>query len=239
MSMIDPILVRPDDRNPGCFIIVDGERRWRAIKDLSGKQIKCMVIEKGSDAYEIISLTKNIHREDLLPIEKAIALGKLLQKMKGENEKTRQRGLIQKVNLSETYISELLKMSKLDEDIKQEATTSKNWTGFKLLQLAKIKDPEQRKAKFEEFKLKIAKKIEQDNHQESDKNKVKMDVCEQNQIMLAHKVNSLFKRMEEVKKYLSKTDIPKIDDSFLFDIQIKLNNMTDFIQSLMSNNIQH
>ncbi|MDR2200181.1 MAG: ParB/RepB/Spo0J family partition protein [Deltaproteobacteria bacterium] len=159
-SQIEPILVRINENVPGTYLIVDGERRWRALKDLNVKEILCRVVATDSEAYEIITLTQNIHREELLPIEKALTLTKLLNKMKGDNPKVRQRRLIKKVNLSETYISELLKMGAVDDYIVKEALTSNFWSGAKLLALAKIQDPEARKAKFEEFKEKIRENIE-------------------------------------------------------------------------------
>jgi ParB family chromosome partitioning protein len=227
LTQIDPILVRRDEDSPGRFIIVDGERRWRAIKDLSGTQIKCLVIDKDSEAYEIISLTKNIHRVDLLPIEKALAISKLLQKMKGENEKVRQRQLIEKVNLSETYISELLKMSSLEEYIVKEAVKSKHWTGYKLLQLAKIKNREQRKEKFEEMKIKITEKIQKKSNNRINGNQTKEDLRQTNQTKLNNKLKSLNKHMYILIQYLDKTDTDSLDDLIRTDFLAYLNILSE------------
>jgi hypothetical protein len=46
-----------------------------------------------------------------------LAVSKLFEKMKGENEKAKQRQLAEKLNISETYLSELLRISALEEYI--------------------------------------------------------------------------------------------------------------------------
>ncbi|MDR2352202.1 MAG: ParB/RepB/Spo0J family partition protein [Deltaproteobacteria bacterium] len=217
LSQIEAILVRVNDRKSGTYLIVDGERRWRALKELEYKQIKCRVITIDSDDYEIVSLTQNIHREDLLPIEKALALAKLLKKMKGDNEKVLQRQLIQKVNLSENYISELLKISTLEDPIKKEALKSNYWSGAKLLYLAKIKDPTQRKEKFEEFKAKIQRKIDKDN-------KVGFDTQDPDELLKPKKltkydVSVMQKRLVVLTKTLDKIRYENMDITELESIK--------------------
>ncbi|MDR2406443.1 MAG: ParB/RepB/Spo0J family partition protein [Deltaproteobacteria bacterium] len=217
LSQIEAVLVRVNDKQPGTYLIVDGERRWRALKELDQKEIKCRVITIDSDDYEIVSLTQNIHREDLLPIEKALALAKLLKKMKGDNEKVLQRQLIQKVNLSENYISELLKMSTLEEPIKKEALKSNYWSGAKLLYLAKIKDPVQRKEKFEEFKYKIQRKIDKDNKIYTDS--LDPDVLQKPRKLTKYDVSVLEKRVMTLTKSLDKIRFENMDTSELESIK--------------------
>ncbi|MDR2458088.1 MAG: hypothetical protein LBD41_06375 [Clostridiales Family XIII bacterium] len=57
--------------------------------------------------------------------------------------------------MSESYISELIKISKLDDEIIKEALTSTSWSRPKLLLLAGIKNQDLRLKKFEELKAKI------------------------------------------------------------------------------------
>jgi ParB family chromosome partitioning protein len=157
-SLHNPILVRKDENNINHFIIVDGQRRWQACLELKHSTIKCRIVASDAQGYQILALTQNFHREDLLPIEKANAFASLFDKMKGENEKARQRELLKIVNASESFVSELLKISTLDEEIKNEAETSKLWSIKKLLRLARIKNPEAREALFQELKAIVDKK---------------------------------------------------------------------------------
>ncbi|MDR2459978.1 MAG: ParB/RepB/Spo0J family partition protein [Deltaproteobacteria bacterium] len=157
-NFVDPLVVRENLEKPGSYFIVDGERRWRACKALNHSQITCCVISPQSLDYEIVAFSQNVQRDDLTTMEKAIALEKILAREKAQKLDFQQKDLIPVVNLSESYISELLKISKLTDNIKEEALKSTAWTRSKLLQLASIKNNELKLHKFEEFKEKIAKK---------------------------------------------------------------------------------
>jgi ParB family chromosome partitioning protein len=159
-SLLEPIMVRMNGDKPDFYFIVDGERRWKACSALNAEksgyeQIKCVIVENDSQVCELIALTKNIQREDLLPIEKANAIADLFKKMLEKDTKYQQSDLADIVNLKKSSISEYLKISHLGEEIKQEAGTSKDWSASKLLELAKIEDERLRQDKFNEYKAKI------------------------------------------------------------------------------------
>jgi ParB/RepB/Spo0J family partition protein len=157
-NFVEPLIVRENEEKPGTYIIVDGERRWRACKALNFSHITCCVISPTSLDYEIIALSQNIHRDDLTTMEKAVALAKIFSNKHSQNPRFQQKDLIPLVNLSESYISDLLKISKLEEGVKKEALESTAWTRSKLLQLANIKYSYVKANKFQELKDKIAKK---------------------------------------------------------------------------------
>jgi ParB family chromosome partitioning protein len=156
-SLIDPILVRLNGQNPRMYFIVDGERRWRACKELNYAQIKCRVIPTDSLDYDIIAFSQNVQREDLTTMEKSVALEKLFKRMKQKNSEAQQKNLISKVHLSKSYVSELLSISELDDYIKSEALKSTFWTRSNLLQLAKIKSSDLRKKNLKNSKQKKLK----------------------------------------------------------------------------------
>jgi ParB family chromosome partitioning protein len=158
-SLHDPILVRKDSHKRDCYIIVDGQRRWQACLDLRHKAIQCRIVQSDAKGYQILSLTQNIHRDDLLPIEKANAFAALYEIMLGDNQKARQKELLRLVNVSESFVSELLKISSLDAGIKAEAEKSRHWTTKKLLGLSRIKDPLVREARYRELKEVVDRKI--------------------------------------------------------------------------------
>ncbi|MDR1297935.1 MAG: ParB/RepB/Spo0J family partition protein [Deltaproteobacteria bacterium] len=89
-SLLDPILVKYNEDKEGFYPIVDGERRWRASKALNLTMIKCRIVMSDKEGYAIVALTQNLHRDDLLPIEKASAFSQLSTRLQGEDENVRQ-----------------------------------------------------------------------------------------------------------------------------------------------------
>ena len=76
-GQLSPILVRPDaDAGRGAWIIVAGERRWRAAKFNGWTRI--LAIEH-SDNHEVAQLVENLQRADLNLIEEARGLQRLLK----------------------------------------------------------------------------------------------------------------------------------------------------------------
>ncbi len=73
-GILQPIIVRPTSKG---YKIIAGERRWRASKQLGLQNIPAIV--KSTDGLKTIelALVENIQREDLNPIEKAIAFSEL------------------------------------------------------------------------------------------------------------------------------------------------------------------
>jgi ParB/RepB/Spo0J family partition protein len=169
-GFIEPLIVRENKEKPGRYFIVDGERRWRSCKALGHATMTCCVISPASNDYEILAFTQNVHRDDLSTMEKAVALDKIFNREKAGRPDFQQKDLVPVVNLSESYISELLKISKLDEDIKEEALRSTKWTRFKLLQIARLKGAWERSEKFQEYRGRINKKHlgDQENPSEND-----------------------------------------------------------------------
>ena len=65
-GLIQPIVVRPDAENPGMFIIVTGERRYRAAKLNSDARIKAVVNEDWKDdEIGYVQMSENLQRSDL------------------------------------------------------------------------------------------------------------------------------------------------------------------------------
>ncbi|MHC4269557.1 MAG: ParB/RepB/Spo0J family partition protein [Planctomycetota bacterium] len=73
-GILQPIIVRPTSKG---YKIIAGERRWRAAKQLGLKEMPAIV--KNTDGLKTIelALVENIQREDLNPIEKAVAFSEL------------------------------------------------------------------------------------------------------------------------------------------------------------------
>ena len=75
-GIIQPLILRKSD--DGLYVIVAGERRWRAAKMAGLKDVPAIVMELSEKDVLEISLIENIQRQDLNPIEEASAYKKLL-----------------------------------------------------------------------------------------------------------------------------------------------------------------
>ena len=110
-GVMQPIVVRPLD--DGRFEIVAGERRWRACQQAGLEKIPAMVRELPDEAAIAMALIENIQREDLNPVEEAMALQRLQQ----EFQLTQQQ-VADAVGKSRVTISNLLRLIALPEEIK-------------------------------------------------------------------------------------------------------------------------
>ena len=110
-GVMQPIVVRPI--GGGRFEIIAGERRWRASQQAGLAKTPAMVREVPDEAAIAMALIENIQREDLNPIEEAVALQRLQQ----EFELTQQQ-VADAVGKSPVTITNLLRLIALPEEIK-------------------------------------------------------------------------------------------------------------------------
>ena len=105
-GVLQPLLVKKKD---GYYEIIAGERRWRAAK-IAGVD-KVPVIVRDFDENEIveIALIENIKREDLSPIEEALAYQRLMKE-----HHLKQDQIAEKVSKSRAAITNSLRLLKLD-----------------------------------------------------------------------------------------------------------------------------
>lgn len=111
-GVMQPIVVRPvSDRK---YEIIAGERRWRATQ-LAGLDVIPAVVRDVSDEAAIaMALIENIQREDLNPIEEAVALQRLQQ----EFDLTQQE-VAEAVGKSRSTVANLLRLMSLQEDVRR------------------------------------------------------------------------------------------------------------------------
>jgi ParB family chromosome partitioning protein len=110
-GVIQPIVVRPDGQR---FQLVVGERRWRAAKLAGIAEIPCIVQTFEKDRALEIALVENIQREDLNPIEIALALSRMVHEFQLSHEE-----LAVRTGKDRTTITNLLRLLKLPRDIQQ------------------------------------------------------------------------------------------------------------------------
>ena len=106
-GLIQPLIIR--QKNEGSYIIVAGERRWRASQVANLKTLPCLMLPGDLDKDEV-SLIENIQREDLKISEEATAYQKLIDKNKYTHEE-----LSKIVGKSRSHITNLLRILTLDE----------------------------------------------------------------------------------------------------------------------------
>lgn len=110
-GVMQPIVVRPvSDKR---YEIIAGERRWRATQ-LAGLDVIPVLVRDVPDETAIaMALIENIQREDLNPIEEAVALQRLQQ----EFELTQQE-IAEAVGKSRSTVANLLRLMTLEEDVR-------------------------------------------------------------------------------------------------------------------------
>lgn len=111
-GLIQPIIVRPLD-HLNTYEIIAGERRWRAAKIAGLTDIPAIVRDLPDETVVAMALIENIQREDLNPIEEALALNRLIE----EFGMTHQQ-IAETVGKSRTTITNLLRLLDLNEEVK-------------------------------------------------------------------------------------------------------------------------
>ena len=111
-GLIQPIAVTNDPEKPGYFIIVAGERRFRAFQILGKETIPAI---QTSGATDEIALIENIQRENLHPLEEARALANLIEK-----HGYRQEDAAEVIGKSRPTVNELLRLISLPKLIQEE-----------------------------------------------------------------------------------------------------------------------
>ena len=110
-GILQPLLV--SDKGD-YYEIIAGERRWRAAKLAGLKEVPVIIKEFNDQQVVEISLIENIQREDLNPIEEALAYKRLINEFK-----LKQDSIAERVSKSRTAVTNSLRLLKLDERVQQ------------------------------------------------------------------------------------------------------------------------
>ena len=134
-GVLQPLLVR---KRKDYYEIIAGERRWRAAKLAGVKEVP--VIEKEYTDQEIleIGLIENIQRENLNPIEEAIAYKRLLEEFNLKQDEVAER-----VSKSRTAVTNSMRLLKLSDKVQQMIIDDMISTGH----VKEIKNPKKPKEK--------------------------------------------------------------------------------------------
>ena len=110
-GVLQPLLVQ--DRKD-YYEIIAGERRWRAAKIAGLKEVPVIIKKLTEQEMVEISLIENIQRENLNPIEEALAYKRLLNEFNLKQDEVAER-----VSKSRTAVTNSMRLLKLNEKVQQ------------------------------------------------------------------------------------------------------------------------
>lgn len=133
-GVLQPLLVR---KRKDYYEIIAGERRWRAAKMAGVKEVPVIIKDYTEQEIVEIGLIENIQRENLNPIEEAMAFKKLLEEFNLKQDEVAER-----VSKSRTVVTNSMRLLKLDERVQEMIVDDMISTGHARALLA-IDDKEQ------------------------------------------------------------------------------------------------
>ncbi|MCL6638567.1 MAG: ParB/RepB/Spo0J family partition protein [Firmicutes bacterium] len=110
-GVIQPVIVRKN--KTGGFELIAGERRWRACKEAGLKTIPALIKEMGDAEVPAVSLIENIQRENLNPLEEALAYRTLLEEYAMTQEE-----LSARLGKSRPFVANMLRLLELPDSVK-------------------------------------------------------------------------------------------------------------------------
>jgi ParB family chromosome partitioning protein len=110
-GVLQPIIVVPEDDS---YMIIVGERRWRAARKAGLKRVPVLVRHIAKEQQLEISLLENLHREDLGPLEVAVAYQRMIQELGYTQDQ-----VAEKVGKDRTSVTNYLRLLKLPKEIQE------------------------------------------------------------------------------------------------------------------------
>ena len=200
-GVLQPLLVQDKKEY---YEIIAGERRWRAAKLAGIKEIPVIIKDLTEQEVVEISLIENIQRENLNPIEEAIAYKRLLTEFNLKQDEVAER-----VSKSRTAVTNSMRLLKLNEKVQQMVIDDMLTTGHARALLG-IDDQEkqyQTAQKIFDEKLsvreteKLVKKIQQEVESNLSEDKIKKET------KVDPKMTAIFGELEETMKMVLGTKV--------------------------------
>src|SRR5215211_9280014 len=112
-GVLEPLLVKPS-RLSGRWMIIAGERRWRAAREAGLRDVPCIEMDVDDRAVAEIALIENLQRKDLTAWEEADGLWALCERFGYTHE-----DVAKKVGKSRSSVTEALSITTLPEVIRE------------------------------------------------------------------------------------------------------------------------
>lgn len=145
-GIIQPLVVQKKD---SYYQLIAGERRWRAAMIAGLKEVPVVIKDYNDQQVMEIALIENVQREDLNPIEEAMAYQQLIQEYGLKQEEVASR-----VSKSRTVITNSMRLLKLDPQVQQMLVENRISNGHARA-LLMVDNPQ--------MQIHLAEKIEKDN----------------------------------------------------------------------------
>ncbi len=121
LGLLQPIVVK---KNGSIYEIIAGERRWRACKHIGLKKVPAIIKDVDNATIAQLALIENLQREDLNPIEEAMAYSRLIEEFDITQEK-----MSKIAGKSRVYITNTMRLLKLEPYIQDSIIEKKITSG--------------------------------------------------------------------------------------------------------------
>src|ERR687894_1438298 len=146
-GVLEPLLVKPS-RLGGRWMIIAGERRWRAAREAGVREVPCIEMDVDDRAVAEIALIENMQRKDLTPWEEADGLRALCERFGYTHEE-----VARKVGKSRSSVTEALSISTIPEDVRERCRRADISAKTLLLEIVRQPDEESMRQLAEEITL--------------------------------------------------------------------------------------
>src|ERR1051325_4077717 len=133
-GVLEPLLVKPS-KATGRWMIIAGERRYRAARAAGLKELPCVEMEVDEGTVAEIALIENMQRKDLTVWEEADGLLALCERFGYTHD-----DVARKVGKSRTTVSEALAIAKIPEDVREVCRAADINAKSSLLQIVRQPD---------------------------------------------------------------------------------------------------
>lgn len=216
-GLIQPIAVAPDAEHQDGYIVVAGERRFRAFKKLGRETIPAIITQGNRDE---IALIENLQRENLSPLEEAEALEQIMDRYAYT-----QIELSKVVGKARNTVNEILRLNTLPQEIKDEyrsRTSDSIVSKSALVELTRIRLKEEQLKLWEELKAGATVRVARKAKQEGTASKI-----------LSSPAMQLLSAGERFTKKLEGIAIPDLnneDFSTLLELRKKIGRLIDTLK---------
>jgi ParB family chromosome partitioning protein len=144
-GVLEPLLVKPSQLG-GRWMIIAGERRWRAAREAQLREVPCIEMDVDDRAVAEIALIENMQRKDLTPWEEADGLAALCDRFGYTHEE-----VARKVGKSRSTVTEAMSLATIPEAIREQCRRADIHSKSLLLQIVRQPDEESMRSMAEEI----------------------------------------------------------------------------------------
>lgn len=144
-GVLEPLLVKPSAIK-GRWMIIAGERRWRAATAAGLREVPCIEMDVDEEVVAEIALIENMQRKDLTPWEEADGLAALCQRYGYTHE-----DVARKIGKSRSTVTEALALASIPEGIREECRQADINVKSMLLQVVRQPDEDSMRSLIKEI----------------------------------------------------------------------------------------